>query len=392
MSIQTWFRQKMFQSFHGHHLVYNQCWEDPRLDRQALQIKTSDNILMLTSAGCNALDYLLLDPARIDAVDLNPRQNALLELKKAGLQVLDYEDFYAFFGEGIHFGAEKIYRHSLRPLLPNYAQGFWDKNIDYFQPGLGHAGFYYHGTAGWVARIMGQYIQWLGLREGIEKVFSCEQIQDQARIYFDELKPYFWNDLLRWFTRRGATMSALGVPRSQFLQIEHYYIGGMAQFIEDALDTVFARLSLRDNYFYRLYLFGFYSKDCCPEYLRKENFATLRNRVQRIQTHNSSILDFLKSTQHVIHKVTLLDHMDWLYQNHYNVLAEQWNFLLSRTQSGSRVIWRSAAHVVDFIDPIPLWNGEKVASRLRYHDTLAKNLHAMDRVHTYGSFKIAEVL
>ena len=38
---------------------------------------------MLTSAGCNALDYLLDGPAEIHAVDVNFRQNALLELKAA---------------------------------------------------------------------------------------------------------------------------------------------------------------------------------------------------------------------------------------------------------------------------------------------------------------------
>ena len=32
---------------------------------------------MITSGGCNALDYLLDEPRRIYAVDMNPRQNAL---------------------------------------------------------------------------------------------------------------------------------------------------------------------------------------------------------------------------------------------------------------------------------------------------------------------------
>jgi len=35
----------------------------------------------LTSAGCNVLEYLLDSPAEIHAVDVNPRQNALLHLQ-----------------------------------------------------------------------------------------------------------------------------------------------------------------------------------------------------------------------------------------------------------------------------------------------------------------------
>ena len=38
---------------------------------------------MITSAGRNALDYALLAPRRIHAVDASPRQTALLELKLA---------------------------------------------------------------------------------------------------------------------------------------------------------------------------------------------------------------------------------------------------------------------------------------------------------------------
>jgi hypothetical protein len=38
-------------------------------------------VVMITSAGCNALDYVLDLPAEIHAVDVNSRQNALLQLK-----------------------------------------------------------------------------------------------------------------------------------------------------------------------------------------------------------------------------------------------------------------------------------------------------------------------
>jgi S-adenosylmethionine-diacylglycerol 3-amino-3-carboxypropyl transferase len=31
-----------FRWVHGNHLVYNTCWEDPRLDRQALALGAGD--------------------------------------------------------------------------------------------------------------------------------------------------------------------------------------------------------------------------------------------------------------------------------------------------------------------------------------------------------------
>lgn len=40
---------------HLKNLVYNTCWEDPRLDREAMQLQPDDEVVMITSAGCNAL-------------------------------------------------------------------------------------------------------------------------------------------------------------------------------------------------------------------------------------------------------------------------------------------------------------------------------------------------
>src|SRR5437868_14932385 len=97
MSVLDWVSSRVFKFVHGNNLVYNTCWEDPRLDRVALQIGPSDNILVITSAGCNALDYALCSPSNVYAVDMNPRQNALQELKKAAIKSLQFQDFIRMF-------------------------------------------------------------------------------------------------------------------------------------------------------------------------------------------------------------------------------------------------------------------------------------------------------
>ncbi|TAE49008.1 MAG: DUF3419 family protein, partial [Cytophagales bacterium] len=56
-------RDKIFQNIHSNNLIYNTCWEDPRCDREMLQFKNDSKVVMITSAGCNALDYLLDSPA-----------------------------------------------------------------------------------------------------------------------------------------------------------------------------------------------------------------------------------------------------------------------------------------------------------------------------------------
>ncbi len=119
MSISEWAGGQVFKLVHGHNLVYNTCWEDPRLDRQALKLTADDTVLVITSAGCNALDYALAGPKQVVAVDMNPRQNALLDLKLAGIRNLQYEDFFAMFGDGRLPGARRSTRINCGPRCPS---------------------------------------------------------------------------------------------------------------------------------------------------------------------------------------------------------------------------------------------------------------------------------
>ena len=104
----------LFNAIYSRSLVYNTCWEDPAVDRIALRLNTDDTMLAITSAGCNVLDYALAGPRRIYAVDANPRQTALLELKLAGIRALEFDDFFSLFGSGVHPEFAALYRRHLR--------------------------------------------------------------------------------------------------------------------------------------------------------------------------------------------------------------------------------------------------------------------------------------
>ena len=82
--------------------------------------------------GCNALDYALCGPNHVYAVDMNPRQNALLDLKIAGIKTLEYEDFFRLFGYGFHPDARRLYQRQMRPQLARLVAAYWDRWIKFF--------------------------------------------------------------------------------------------------------------------------------------------------------------------------------------------------------------------------------------------------------------------
>ena len=60
----------------------------------------------------------------------------------------------------------------------------------------------------------------------------------------------------------------------------------------------------------------------------------------------------------------------------------------------ARILWRSGGMKVEFVDPIEVEvNGQRrrMGDLLTYKTDLARDLHAQCRVHTYGSFHIADL-
>ena len=393
MSVMDWVSGRVFGMVHGKNLVYNTCWEDPRLDRVALQIGPSDRIVMITSAGCNALDYALCQPERIDAVDLNPRQNALLELKMAAIRRLDFEDFFRMFGQGHHPRVRTLYADLLRPELSPWAQRYWDRWIRFFDS---RRPFYFRGTSGSFARMVNVYVnRMLRIRPYVDQMLEADTLEEQRDIYHRYIRDRFWSRIMCFAMNRDTTLSMIGVPRAQRRQIETQYDGGIIQFIKDCVEAVFAELPLRDNYFWRVYMTGCYTRECCPEYLRPDNFQRLKDGlVDCIHVHTNSVEGFLRQHDQEVTRFVLLDHMDWLADRHFPLLVSEWEAILQRAAPGARAIWRSGGLRTDFLDRVEIEHeGRRRAlpERLTYHRELAEELHKQDRVHTYGSFYIADI-
>ncbi len=390
------FRDHFFGTVHRHNLVYNTCWEDPALDRAALQLVPADRLVVITSAGCNALDYLLAGAGEVNAVDVNPIQNSLLELKAAALRTLDFDSFFALFGRGQSPHARAMYFDVLRNHLSAFARGYWDRHMSFFSGTGWRRSFYYRGTAGSLAKLLMTQARLVKrLREPIEQLLAARTVEEQREVYETKIRDKLWTRSLRWLFNRSATMSLLGVPQPQRAQIDGQYPGGLPQFIRDALEAMVTRLPLADNYFWRVYLQGHYTPDCCPEYLKQANFARLKGGLlDRLLIHTATLTQFLRTAAPGLTKFVLLDHMDWMSWQHPQALVDEWDALLAAAGQGSRAIFRSAGLRVTYLDHLRVTHrGLETAlgGLLRYHTDQAAALHARDRVHTYGSFYIADL-
>lgn len=377
--------EQVFSQIHGKHLVYNTCWEDPRCDRNLLNFNSDSSVVMLTSAGCNALDYLLDDPAEIHCVDLNPRQNALLELKTAFFKSGNHAALFDFFGAGVSAHARMLLNEVALPHLDDpYARQFWKHQVRYFQGKGLRPSFYWRGSSGTVAWLVRNWLQSQPeARRMTHRLFESQTLQEQQQCY-EQLEPRFLNSFVQWLVSQHFIQSMLGVPKSQQHLAGRLYPDGMAGYIRHCLRHVFTRIPVQDNYFWRLYFYGHYTSDCCPNYLCPEYFEPLRDRVDRIRTHSTSLSGFLKQHPGSYTHFILLDHQDWLAAHQRSALEEEWWLILANAAPGAKVLLRSAASEPDFFPDFVLKN-------VRFDPAAAQREHVRDRVGTYASTWVGQI-
>lgn len=378
MSITNRLEDWLFMQVHTNNLVYNTCWEDPRCDHELLQFDEDSEIVMITSAGCNALSYLTQQPKQIHCIDMNPRQNALLQFKLSLFKNTNHKTLFQFFGKGFHPEFNWIYEKDIRKSLNSEASDFWDKNINYFSKRGFRKNFYHRGTSGTAAWMTKSYLKLQKqLYKDVKALLDASSLKEQTAIY-NQIETRFSNRVIAWALNRHLTMCLLGVPKSQQNMFIHTYENGALGFIQNCLRQVFTEIPIQDNYFYRVYVNGEYTQDCCPDYLKQTHFETLQANVDRVKTYSTTISDFLKRHPNRYSHYILLDHQDWLAENNQFALEEEWDLILKNSRPGTKILLRSAAEQIGFFPTF-------VKDRLLFEETNTKIQHQLDRVGTYAS-------
>lgn len=390
-------RDGLFRFLHPRFIVYTTCWEDPAVDRRALEFSSGDRVLVITSAGCNALDYLLAGAGQVHAVDINSCQNALLELKVAAIRTLDHAAGFELFGLGRSPRAREMYSDALRPSLSDGARRYWDRHLGLFDGRGWRSSLFYRGTAGLVHRLLLEYAtRGRGLTPALDELLAAGSVDEQREI-FDRhrMRERLDAPLFRWSLSRPQALALMGIPGPQREQIVRQYPGGVPAYALDMIESALAATPLRTNYFWRAVLQGSYSAECCPEYLTPGGWARLRDGLlDRLTVDTNSVTGFLNTAASGISKFVLLDHMDWMSGAEPAALSEEWSAILAAAKPGARVIFRSAALAVTYMDPLTVrWQGRdtRLGSLLRYDGDRAAALHRLDRTRVYGSFYIVEL-
>jgi S-adenosylmethionine-diacylglycerol 3-amino-3-carboxypropyl transferase len=370
--------------------VYNQIWEDPRVDATALQMGSHSRILTISSGGCNVLNYLRHQPQRIVAVDLNACHMCLTRLKLTAVEHLpSYEDFFNFFGLGNKKSNLANYYNYISEHLDPDTRRFWEtsswpgrkigpRRIRYFARGI-----YDHSKLGMFLRFAHTAAK--VTRRNPHRLLEMQTRQEQEQFFDDVIAPFFDNRVVRWLTRQPMTVFSLGIPPSQHKVMSEESAGRIVELYRERVRKLTCDFPMDDNYF-AWQAFGrrydHENRRALPDYLREENFQLMREGVNRVETDITTLADFLRTQpDNALNNFILLDSQDWMPPQ---VITELWTEIARVGEPGSRIIFRTAGEV----SPVEAALPEELRSRFVYEQDLARELHAQDRSAIYGGFHI----
>lgn len=367
-------------------LVYTQIWEDPEIDLEALALGPQCRVVAIASGGCNVLSYMTADPSHIVAVDLSRAHVALNRLKiVAASRLPSWQAFYGFFGAADDEANLAAYDRLIAPHLDAQSRAYWEgrslQQLGRRRISIFARNAYRHGVLGRFIGVAHAAARLHGV--DLRDLLNARTLEDQREFFETMLAPLFDKPVVRWATANRLSLYGLGIPPAQYEALA----GGrdMGSVLRSRVERLACGFSLDDNYFAWQAFGRRYSADGqgpLPPYLRREQFDTVRARVDRIAVLNRSVTEHLAACPAAsCDRYVLLDAQDWMTDAQLDAL---WTEITRTARPGARVIFRTAAEpslLPGRLDPVLL-------ARWRYEEEASLAFTARDRSAVYGGFHL----
>lgn len=353
-------------------ILYSQCWEDPLIVGEALQINSKDVVLSISSAGDNSLFLLSKNPKKIISIDYNPLQNFVLEFKVAGIKTLSHREFLILIGILESDNKEELYskiRFKLNPKCREY----WDNHLNLIKQGIIHIGKFEN----YLTKFRNYIIPLSHSKKEIKELLSLDSLTKQKNFYDTKWNNLIWRITFKIFFSK--TVMALFGRDSKFFQYNR--IKNISKHFFRRTFEGLTKIPISDNYFLHYILLKKYKPNNLPEYLKEENYSLIKKNINKLKIITSDIHTYLKKQGNgTFTKFNLSDIFELYSQEEYeNIIKE----ILRKSKNNTIIIY---------------WNNlVKRNDHLRLNKNIirdletSKKLFLKDRVFFYGDFIVEKI-
>lgn len=266
---------------------YAQLWEDADVLVAALGSKPGASLASICSAGDNALAMLLLDPAKVVAVDLSATQIACLNLRIAMFRTLTHAEFLELIGSRPSSRRLSLLDRAAKE-LPREDRRLWDSQKDAIaEHGVGGIGKFER-----YFRLFRQYfLPLVHNRRTIADVFQSRPFPQREVFMRARWNSWRWRLLLKLFFS-NFVMGRLGRDPAFFDQVE----GSAAQHVARRIEHAAVTLDPADNPYLHWILTGTHGK-ALPLAWRPESYDIIRARLDRLELRHGSLEDLTRESR-----------------------------------------------------------------------------------------------
>ena len=345
------------------YIRYAQCWEDTEVLLGALDIKPGDTCLSIASAGDNSLAMLAAGPKKVTAIDLNPAQLALAELKLRAIEHLDRASNMELLGYSRSNRRTEFYNYLLPYLTPDTVR-YFNLNKALIERGLAGSGKFER----YFAIFRNAILPLLHSHCSVESLVTPKTFAEREE-FFEKT----WNNLrfrlaIKLFFS-NAVIGLLGRDPSFFKYVDR----SLPEFLSESIYKALVIQDPAQNPYLHWILFGEYRGEILPFFLRAENFEKIKANADRLELKKASLEEFLEGVEPgTIDCFNLSDVFEYVSEESYRNTLEIIN---DRARTGARLAyWNMLAPRTS--------NSESI----KRDQEASSNLYAQDKTFFYTRF------
>jgi S-adenosylmethionine:diacylglycerol 3-amino-3-carboxypropyl transferase len=308
-------------------LFFAQIREDPEVESAVVARRAPRRIVCVGSGGCVALSLLADGVEAVHAVDLNPAQCAVIELKRAAIVELDRDAYLAFIGEAPSDDRAATYER-LAPRLPAYARERFAARPEWVSGGINHAGVterFYRYLGGSIRASVVPDEVWQAL-------FACATVEEQRALHARHFTGEAWRAAIRLLLSKRTHL--LFFPAFMFANATEHDFG---TFFAHQFDHEIGTKRVADNYFLWQLLYGRYLDDAMPRYLEAARWEETRRNAHKLTVAPQPIGAFLDGARG-IDAFFLSNVFDWMKPEERAELCAR---MLEAAAPGAAVLFRN---------------------------------------------------
>lgn len=269
-------------------LSYSFGNEDWATEHKALNIQPEDTVICVTASGDRPLNLLTKDLKQIIAIDANPFQNALFDLKKAAMSRLPFPEYLAFMGAVADKDRQKTYWRELEQDLNPTSRMIWKRHQKKIKNGIIYEG----AVEKWLKRASKFLRQVRGKK--IERLFSFEDLKEQEKFIKEEWETFFWKKLFEVSLHPFVTRYFIQDPGLYAYVDPKIHVG---KYLHQRLHSSLCQILAKESVLMSLCLKGEVQQASYPPYLNRSEIEGIKSRLHLARFETLDLISYLRNSK-----------------------------------------------------------------------------------------------